>query len=171
MPLDATGQELKQELRYGTEPFIRHRRAIVGLSVFSSFALGGIALFQVGLIGKLPDPPLPRFDADAVNASPEAYSLLRTPDALLGMASYAVTGCLAGMGRRDRGVTARWIPLAMGAKTLCDAVLAGRLTIKQCTKLRKFSLWSLLVSGATFAVLALAVPEWKAAMQRSQRRA
>jgi hypothetical protein len=165
MPPDLLGQELKQELRYGTESFLKNRRAIVGLSVFSTMALGGVALFQVGLLRKLPDPPLPFFDADAVNASPGAYSLLQTPDALLGMASYAVTGCLAGMGRLDRSVTVRWIPLAMGVKTLCDAALAGRMSMKQWTKLRRFSVWSLLVSGATFAALALAVPESKAALQ------
>ncbi len=100
---------------------------------------------------------------------PKPIRSCETPDALLGMASYAVTGCLAGMGGRDRSATTRWIPLAMGAKILCDAGLAGALTITQCTKLRKFSLWSLLVSGATFAVLALAVPESKAAMRGSQR--
>ncbi len=170
MPPDITSarsidEDLEQQLRNGTGPFLEHRRMIIGLSVFSTFILGGVALFQVGVLKRLPDPPLPHFDAGAVNASPEAYSLLETPDALLGMASYAVTACLAGMGNQDRAVSARWIPLAMGAKTVCDATIAARLTIKQAT-MRKFSLWSLLVSGATFAMLALAIPESRAAMQR-----
>ena len=113
----------------------------------------------------LPDPPLPCFDADEVNGSARAYSLLRTPDALLGMVSYAVTGCLAGMGKQDRWRTARWIPLAMGAKTICDAGMAGKLSVEQATKFGKFSIWSLLVAGATFGTLALSMPEFKRALR------
>ncbi len=167
MQPDGFAEELRQQLRYGSDPLLRRRRAIVGLSVFSSAVLGGIALFQVGLLKKLPDPPVPRFNADDVNASPQAYSLLKTPDALLGMASYSATACLAGMGKQDRWKAARWIPLAMGAKAICDAGMAGKLSLTQCTKLGKFSIWSLLVAGATFGTLALAIPELKQAFRPS----
>lgn len=156
---DAAPDILRKQLREGTDPLLRHRRAIAGLSIFSSALLGGIALFQMGILKKLPDPPLPRFDAGAVNGSRDAYSLLHTPDALLGMASYAVTACLAGMGAQNRSQTARWIPLALGAKAAVDATMAARLSVTQWTKFRKFSIWSLLVAGATFAALPLALPE------------
>lgn len=135
------------------------RKAIVGLSIFSCTVLGGIALFQVGVLKHLPDPPLPKFDADAVNGSPEAYLPLHTPDALLGIVSYAVTGCLAAMGPPDRSRTAPWLSLAMGAKTTVDLAQAARLSLKQVTKFHKYSLWSLLVSGATIAAFSLALPE------------
>jgi len=160
-------EELRRQLRHGTDGLLRRRRAIVGLSVFSSVVLGGIGLFQIGLLKTLPDPPLPRFNADDVNGSLQAYSLLQTPDALLGMASYSVTACLAGMGKQDRWKTARWVPLAMGAKAICDAAMAGKLSVAQCTKLGKFSLWSLLVAGATFGTLVLSIPEMKRAVQRA----
>lgn len=152
-------ETLRAELRYSANPMLQRRRAVVGLSVFSAGILGGIALFQIGIFKKLPDPPLRRFDSDAVNASTQAYSLLQTPDALLGMTSYAVTACLAAAGSQDRFRTARWIPLAMGAKTALDVALAGRLAVQQWTKFRKFSFWSLVVAGATLAALPLAVPE------------
>ena len=159
-------EELRGQLRHGTDGLLRRRRAIVGLSVFSSLVLGGIALFQIGLLKKLPDPPLPRFKADDVNGSLQAYSLLQTPDALLGMTSYSVTACLAGMGKQDRWKTTRWVPLAMGAKAICDAAMAGKLSVAQCTKLGKFSLWSLLVAGATFGTLVLSISEVKLACKK-----
>ena len=146
------------ELRTAAGPLVNNRRAIAGLSILSATVLGGIALFQVGILKHLPDPPWPAFDADAVHGSPEAYRLLGTPDALLGMASYSVTACLAAMGSADRG-RACWIPLAMGAKTAADAAMAIRLGLKQATQFRKYSIWSLLVTASTLGALALAIPE------------
>lgn len=113
----------------------------------------------MGIIKHLPDPPRGPFDADAVHGSPEAYAIFGIPDALLGIASYAVTACLAGMGPRDRWKRARWIPIAMASKTLLDAAMAGKLTAKEAVELRTFSLWSLLVAAATVAALPLAIPE------------
>ena len=164
MPEVTAAAVLRTELQYGTSALLRRRRGIVGLSVFSSAVLGGIALFQVGILKHLPDPPLPRFDADAVNGSAEAYSLLRTPDALLGMASYAATACLAASGGEARWEQSPWIPISMGVKAAADAAMAARLSLLQITKLHKFSVWSLLVSAATFSTLTLALPETRRAL-------
>src|SRR5579885_2683976 len=90
-----TTDQVRDDLRHGTHVTIECRRGIVGLSLFSCAILGGIALYQVGLLKRLPDPPWPAFDADRINGSEEAYSHFETPDALLGFASYAVTACLA----------------------------------------------------------------------------
>lgn len=143
------------------------RKAVVGLSVFSCAVLGGIALYQTGILKHLPDPPIPNFDADAVNGSPDAYRLLETPDALLGMVSYAVTGCLAAMGPADRSRTARWMPLAMGAKAALDVTQAARLSLKQATKFHNYSAWSLMVAGATLAAFSLTLPETRKALRHN----
>lgn len=139
--------------------FPKYRRAIAGLSIFSSAVLGGIALFQMGIVKHLSDPPLGPFDADAVHSSPQAYAIFGIPDGLLGMASYAVTACLAVMGPKDRWKCARWLPVALGCKTLLDAAMAGKLTVDEAVKFRKFSAWSLIVAAATAAALPLAIPE------------
>jgi hypothetical protein len=159
MPPDESAGLLREDLRHGRDVFLNHRRAIAGLSIFSTAVLGGVSLFQVGVFRHLPDPPLTCFDSDAVNGSLEAYSRCKTPDALLGMASYAATACLAGMGRKNRWKSARWIPLAMAAKTLLDAAMAAKLTLDEIRQDRVFSFWSLLVTGATFSALPLALPE------------
>ncbi len=37
-------------------------------------SMGLISLYQLGIVKYLPDPPLPGFDSDKVDAAPEAYS-------------------------------------------------------------------------------------------------
>lgn len=147
---------LREDLRHGRGPFLKRRRAIAGLSIFSCTVLGGVALFQIGVFKHLPGPPIPGFAPEEVHGSREAYRYFGVPDAFLGMASYAVTACLAGMGPNER---ARWIPLAMASKALLDAAMAGRLVAQEAVTFRKFSLRSLLIAAATFTALSLALPE------------
>ncbi len=125
--------------------------------------LGGIALYQMGILKRLPGPPGRVFDAEKVNGSAEAYSILHTPDALLGLASYAVTACLAGMGPENRSHTHPLMPIGMGLKLLADAAFAGKLTVDECRKYQAFSLWSLLTAVATLTAFPLALPETIAA--------
>jgi uncharacterized membrane protein len=158
--------ELSNDLRKGSSGFLKNRRAIVGLSLFSAGIMGGIGLFQMGILKKIPEPPWPGFDAEKVNGSGEAYSYLATPDALLGFVSYGFTACLAATGGQTREQTHPWIPLSMMAKITVDAVIAGKLTIDQWTKYRAFCLWCLLATAATFAVPPFAFPEAKAALRR-----
>lgn len=160
---EARGALVRRDLREGESAMLQHRRLVVGLSIFSSTVLGAVALYQVGLLRRLPSPPLRYFDAERVNGSDEAYSKLGTPDALLGMASYAVTACLAGMGPENRFQDARWIPLAITAKATVDASFAAKLSVEQWTKFRRFSIWSLLVAGATLAALPFTFAEAKRA--------
>ena len=157
---------LSRQLRTGSGPFLARRRGIVGLSLVSINAMGLIALYQMGIIKHLPEPPLPRFDADKVDASAEAYAYFATPDAVIGLGSYAVTMGLAAMGGEDRATRQPWIPLALAAKVLVDAAQAGKLTVDQWTKHRAFCFWCLLAAGATFATVPLALPEARAALER-----
>ncbi len=161
-----TPEELSQCLREGAGSFLARRRAVVGASLAAMGALGVIALYQMGVIGRLPDPPLPGFDADKVHGSGEAYAILAVPDALLGLGSYAATAALAAMGAPDRATARPWIPLALAGKVLFDLAQAGRLTLNEVTEQRALSAWSLLTTGATCATAALVVPEARAAQRR-----
>ena len=162
--------ELGRELREGSSPYLKRRRGVLGLAFFTSALLAGIALYQTGILKKLPGPRWNGFDAEKVNGSAEAYSMLAVPDGLLGFASYAVTTCLAGAGSEDRWRKNPWLPVMMGLKLLADAAFAGKLTLDECRKFRAFSLWSLLAAGATFTALPLAVPETKAALRQLTER-
>jgi uncharacterized membrane protein len=143
---------------------LRHRRAVVGLSLAAAAIMGLVSLYQIGVLRHLPDPPLPGFDADRVNGSDEAYPL-GIPDALLGLGSFAVTATLAAAGGPDRARHTPWLPLALATKATADAAVAAKLTCDQAFKLRAFSIWSLLATAATFGILPLVMPEARRAVQ------
>lgn len=165
MKNELSSGQLGYELRCGSSRFLKRRRNILGLAFFSSAVLGGVALYQMGILKKLPGPRLRGFDAEKVNGSAEAYSILAIPDALLGLTSYGVTACLAGLGSEQRWRTHPLMPIGMGLKLLADAALAGKLTVDSCRKFRTVSVWSLLTAAATFTALPLAIPEAKAALR------
>src|SRR6476660_9597618 len=136
-------EELRQQLRKGQAQFMFQRRGIAALSLAAIGSMGLISLYQLGLIKHLPEPPLPHFDADKVDAAPEAYALLNTPDGVIGLGSYAVTLALAAIGSEDRAKDQPWLALALGAKVGFDTSQAVRLTVNQWTKQKAFCFWCL----------------------------
>jgi uncharacterized membrane protein len=150
-------RRLSGQLRNAQSPGLRRRRRIAALALFSAANLGVASLFQLGVIRDLPDFGLPGFHADAVDASAEAYGLLGMPDAPLGVASYAVTLMLASAGGRDRGREQRWLPIALAAKTLVDALYSSALARDQFVKHRALCLWCLGTTAASVWALPLAL--------------
>lgn len=162
--------QLSSALRDSCAPGMRERRWIVGLAAFSGMVMSGIGLFQMGIIRRMPEPRGRWFDARRINGSAQAYSILHTPDALLGAMSYAATACLAGASDPDRAQTAPWIPIAMEAKLAADAALAARMTVAQWARYRAFCFWCILSAGATFAAAALGAREAAVALRTMRRR-
>ena len=163
-------EQLACALRDSRGPGMRERRWIAALATFSGMVMSGIALFQMGTVRRIPEPRWRWFDAERINGSARAYSILHTPDALLGALSYAATACLAGASGPNRAHTAPWIPVTMGAKLAADAALAAKMTAEQWTRYRAFCFWCVLSAGATFAAAALGLPETAAAMRTIRRR-
>ena len=163
---EAEARRLSRTLRLGDGEYLRNRRRVAGLSLAAIGSMGLIAAYQLGLIDDLPDPPVPHFDAERVDAAPQAYQYLRMPDAVIGLASYAVTLGLAAYGGGDRARTAPLVPVALAAKAAVDAANAAKLSVDQWTQHRSFCGWCLLAAGATFASLPLTLPEAGAAVRR-----
>ena len=159
-------RRLSATLRLGTGEHLRNRRRVAGLSLAAIGSMGVIAAYQLGLLKSLPDPPLPYFDAEKVDAAPQAYRYLRTPDAVIGLGSYAVTLGLAAYGGADRARSAPLVPVALAAKAAVDAANAAKLTADQWKEHRAFCGWCLVAAGATFAALPLTLPEAGAAVRR-----
>ncbi len=159
---------LSHELRRETGGTLRQRRAIVGLSLLAAGSMGVIALYQMGILKHLPEPPLPKLNADKVDASDEAYSHLQTPDAVLGFGSYAVTMALAAAGGKDRATRQPWLSLATAGKVLFDTFQVLRMVRDQRTKENAFCFWSLLSGAATLLSLPLALWEARTALRSSQ---
>jgi uncharacterized membrane protein len=153
-------------LRLESSPFVRGRRCVAGLALAASGAYAVVALYQFGLVRRVPEPRLPGLDADRVDASGEAYRVLNTPDAALGLVSSALTLLLAGMGDGDRARNHRWIPLLLAGKAVVDAGASLVLFAEQVSRHRRVCSWCTLAAIANLAMVPTSLPEAKAALAR-----
>jgi uncharacterized membrane protein len=125
--------------------------------------LGVVGLYQFGLLKSVPEPSLPGLGADAVDASGEAYEMLKTPDATLGITSAGVSLALAGMGGAKRHEEQPWIPLVLLAKSLFDASGGVYLFAEQVTKHKKVCSWCTASAALLVATVPAVLPEARAA--------
>src|SRR5919204_6413086 len=160
---DMDPTDLSQALRETTDATMRRRRGVIGLSLAAAGSMALIALYQSGVIRHIPEPPLPRLDADKVDASAEAFERFAVGDGFLGFVSYGVTMTLAAMGPPDRATRQPWIPLVLAAKVAFDVATASKLTVDQWTKHKAFCFWCLAASVATFAMIPLVLDETRQA--------
>ncbi len=105
-----TPRELSVKWRRGSGGYLKQRRGVIGLALAAAGSMGLITLYQTGLLRRVPEPDWPWLQGERVNGSDEAYSRLETPDAALGLASYATTLCLAAAGGPDRARERPWLP-------------------------------------------------------------
>lgn len=166
----APAERVSDDLRRHAGTLLDRRRRVAALSLLAAGAMGGVAAYQNGLVRRLPEPPLEIFDAEKVDASGEAYALLSTPDASLGLMSYGATLVLAGMGARGRFVDTPLLPLALAGKVVFDALGGLYLTAEQATKHRRFCSWCLVASVASVAMVPQVLPEARLALRQLLRR-
>lgn len=157
---------LSRALRHSTTGSLADRRRIAALSLVAIGSLSVVALYQLGVLTRLPDLPLPGFDSEKVVQAADAYALVSTPDAVLGIASYAGTAGLASMGGPDRAHGQRWLPLALAAKVGFDVYQAAIHSVSQWRRHRALCSWCLVPALATFAMLPSIVPEARVALSR-----
>jgi len=163
-------EALSVQLRTSSDPLMRRRRQVVCLSLLSATAMGVVAAYQIGLLRHVPEPPLPMLDADAVDASAQAYAKLSTGDAFLGFVSYGGTMLLAAVGASRRHETHPAVPIAMACKAVLDAAQAAKLTRDQWVRHRAFCSWCLIAAASTFMVVPAVLPEFLAAARAVRRR-
>lgn len=166
----ADARALSSYVRDGDDSFLRSRRRICVLSLTAMGSLGVVAMYQLGIIKHVPEPNLPFLDADEVDAAGEAYQALAMPDAVIGIASYALTLALAARGGRKRTTDEPWLPVALAGKVLADAAIAVALTAEQAFKHRAFCSWCVAAAGATLAMVPEAIPEARVALTSRRRR-
>src|ERR671934_3100507 len=152
-------ETLSEALRTTSDTTMRRRRGVIGLSLAAAGSMGLIGLYQSGVIRHIPEPPLPRLDADKVDASAEAFERFAVGDGFLGFVSYGVTMTLAAMGPPDRATRQPWIPLVLAAKVAFDVATASKLSVDQWTKHKAFCFWCLIAAAASFATAPLVVHE------------
>lgn len=162
--------QLSSALRTTGTQTMKHRRIVVGLSLLATASLAVVAAYQIGILKHVPEPDLPLLDADKVDSSAEAFQKLSTPDAFIGIASYATTMVLAAMGGPDRARKYPLVPLALAAKVGFDVANAGKLAVDQWTKHKAFCSCCMLAAAATFATAPLVLPEAKEALAAVARK-
>ena len=156
-------EAVSDALRRGAGEHLDRRRRMAALQTGAAATLGVVGLYQFGLLKSVPEPPLPGLDADRVDASGEAYEMLRTPDSALGILSAGVSLVLAGMGGAKRYEEQPWIPLALLAKSLVDAAGGLYLTAEQLTKHKRVCSWCTASAVLLVATVPTALPEARAA--------
>ena len=88
-PSSPAAERVSTDLRTGQSDALRRRRRVGAMALSAVGSMGVVAAYQMGLLKHLPEPRWAMLDADKVDASGEAYQYLKTPDAALGLASYA----------------------------------------------------------------------------------
>lgn len=160
----ASPSQLSRELREGQSPDLTRRRWVAGLSLLGAAMGQLVALYQIGIVKRLPDPDpsgaLGRvFDATKVDASDYAYERLQTPDGFLMIGTYAVTAGLAAAGGERRAEDRPYLPLAMAAKVGYDVFTNLSLAREEWGDNHRLCQYCQLASAASIASLALALPE------------
>lgn len=164
-------ERISDALRREDSAHLTRRRQAAGLALGACAALGTVGAYQVGILRSVPEPPLPGVDADAVDATASAYRVLGTPDAALGMASYAVTFGLVAAGAADRASTRPWLPLLAAGKVLLDVLSGGYLFAEQLSGHRKLCSWCTAASLTSVLMVPAVLPEaWDAARSLVRRR-
>jgi uncharacterized membrane protein len=101
-----------------------------------------VALYQTGILSRLPDPPLRIFDSERITASKAAHAL-GIPDALVGLASFGTTLALIVLARHHKA--ARKL---LGAKLTLDVSAAAFNASRQVVSFGKLCSWC---TGTTLA--------------------
>ena len=156
---------LGKSLRESSREYVRRRRGIFGLFMAASASMGVVALYQMGILKRVPEPHLPHMNSSRVTGSAKAYSLFATPDAVLAISSYATTMTLAAMGTADRAVEDPVLPIALAAKVGFDAAIATKYAVTEWRENRTLCFWCLVASAAALAALPLAIPEARHALR------
>jgi uncharacterized membrane protein len=129
-------QQLREELQEGDTANVRRRRGIVAVSLIGMASMAAVTLYQMGLIRHLPDPPLPRFDSDRVNASDTAYQY-GVPDGTLTLAGHTTNAGIAAFGGVRRTDERPWVPVAASTKAGLEAVIAAKYLFYQMPVVEK----------------------------------
>lgn len=77
-------QTLRRELQESEREEMRRRRKIIGMSLVGIAAITAVSLFQTGIVGHLPDPPIDGFDSDRVNSSDRGMAKIKEKIPTLG---------------------------------------------------------------------------------------
>lgn len=137
--------------REGTHNYPNQRRMAASLTLLGITSLRVMAHYQLGILRSLPQLPLRILNAEKVNRS--TACILNTPNAVLGVGSYAATLGLTAMGAGNRAEAQPWVPLAFAAKASLGTWQVLKFTRASWVNNRTFSLYGLVTFITTLLTL------------------
>lgn len=136
----------------------RRRGWLMALAAFAATDAVVVALRQVGIIRRLPEPPGRVWDTNRVVTAPVAYAL-GVPDAPIAAVAYgAMIGFAARLGARHAR-RRPWSALGLAAGALGVASGAGFYLWDMLAREKKLCPYCLGTAAASFTMLPLALPE------------
>lgn len=161
--------DVRWDLRHARTPDLTRRRKILALSLLGMASMAPVVLYQTGLLRRLPDPPLRRFDSAAANSSDEAYKY-GVPDGVVLTALFGLSAVLAAFGTADRSRKAPAIPLAASAKAGVESAFAAKYFSLMATGREPWCLFCIAAAFIQFAIFGLTLPEARESARISGRR-
>lgn len=163
-----TPEQLSAELQTDSSADVRRRRAIVGVSMAGTVAMGLVSLLQTGIVRHLPDPPTrkPNFNTDKVNSSREAYGY-GMPDGPLTMLLHSANLALAAAGPADRAERRPYLPVAATLFSGVQAAVAAKYLFYTMPRVDKAWCPYCITDALThFATFGLTIPETLRALRK-----
>lgn len=111
-----------------------HAAAVTGAALALA-TLVPVALYQTGMLRRLPDPPGAIFDSEWITSSTDAHPM-GIPDGLLGLGSYSATLALL-LAAPSSGI----VRALLSAKLAGDRSMAAFNVVKQVVKFRRVCSW------------------------------
>lgn len=157
--LDHSSEELRRDTRDDQSGHMRRRRGTVGVSLLGIGAMAFTSMLQMGMIRRLPDPPIRRFDTKRVNLSDEAFSY-GGPDSPIVILMHAVNMVLATTGGADRARHHPWLPLLAATLSGAQSAMAAKYLFYQMPYVDEaYCPYCMVDALAHFATLGLVLPE------------
>lgn len=155
-------QELRADLQEGRSKDMRRRRLIILLSLLGILDAAPIAMFQAGLLRRLPDPPLRAFQSTKVNSSDTSYTW-GFPDGAGLVATFALNVPIAAFGGAARAGALPALPLLQAAKSGVEAVASAWFFYQMPAKEKAWCWMCIIAALLKWTIAALAMPEaWRA---------
>lgn len=145
------------------------RRVAMGASVLGMAGMAAVALFQIGAIRHLPDPPIDGFDSELVNA-PDRASVWGVPDGFCKFTAHAVMLVLAAAWTSDRAGRRPWFPFLAAGFALGQAIAAGRAVVRMPKVDKAWCGYRLIDAAVHFVTAVIMVPAAIMTLCRCMRR-
>ena len=152
-------EELVDQFRNDRSPTMQRRRATIAVSLLGIASMGLTTMLQTGIVRRLPDPPIRRFETKRVNLADEAFSY-GGPDSPIVILAHAVNMVLASTGGADRTREQPWLPVIAAALAGAQSAMAAKYLFYQMPYVDEAYCPYCIVDALThFATLGLVLPE------------